>query len=538
MLKAYPWHSLSQNSNLEGEVSPAEMEQEEQEEEQVDDPAMEEQLHRFWDRYPMDERATKLLLSCAPDIQAKVIETFDPRNKEEVDYSRQVTGYIRSLQTQALSRKRFREEEAGEVLVEKRLRGEFAPPTEDEIATFCGRYPIDDRALDYLSTSPSAVQHKVLAEFRPRNENEPDYSSLVTSLVKKLRMTERTETAPTLSAVSGPSGPSLDEMKDFRVHFPMDDRAWEFLLNAPGHTQEVVIKDFKPRRFDDGDYSAAVTAFVRSMTVKDRGLERVSLAKLDLFRERFPMDERAFQYLCNSSVEMQREALQNFLPRNLDETDYSRQLTYFLKRGLRSPVAGPGVFEERRSVDWRSVPDIREVIRPGAVYIRESTSRRDQIIPGRSGRGEVSKGAGGPRHSRLRAFRAQYPMDDRAFDYLIQAEPRVQEVFLEEFQPKHHADGDYSASVTSYLKVVRAKVESNGSPGAAPVKGKGRSKGDEALLENFRRRYPMDDRAFEYLCSADDSVRQKVLESFRPKHEGEADYSGLITSFIRSFRQR
>lgn len=58
----------------------------------------------------------------------------------------------------------------------------------------------------------------------------------------------------------------------------MDDRAWEFLLNAPGHTQEVhwilrsilcsiasrvalsvqvVIKDFKPRRFDDGDYSAA-----------------------------------------------------------------------------------------------------------------------------------------------------------------------------------------------------------------------------------------------------------------------------------------
>eukprot|EP00913_Durusdinium_trenchii_P024091 g22626.t1 len=244
---------------------------------------MEEQLHRFWDRYPMDERATKLLLSCAPDIQAKVIETFDPRNKEEAGQcfasnAGHCTSFVKgglfstsdrlhsepsnaSLVSEALPRgpcvgkhgEPF-QEEAGEVLVEKRLRGEFAPPTEDEIATFCGRYPIDDRALDYLSTSPSAVQHKVLAEFRPRNENEPDYSSLVTSLVKKLRMTERTETAPTLS---GPSGPSLDEMKDFRVHFPMDDRAWEFLLNAPGHTQEVVIKDFKPRRFDDGDYSAA-----------------------------------------------------------------------------------------------------------------------------------------------------------------------------------------------------------------------------------------------------------------------------------------
>ena len=32
---------------------------------------LEEQRRRFWDRYPMDERATELLLQCAEDLQMK-----------------------------------------------------------------------------------------------------------------------------------------------------------------------------------------------------------------------------------------------------------------------------------------------------------------------------------------------------------------------------------------------------------------------------------------------------------------------------------
>ena len=38
----------------------------------------------------------------------------------------------------------------------------------------------------------------------------------------------------------------------------MDDRAWDFLTMAPGHVQEIVVNEFKPRRLDDEDYSAAV----------------------------------------------------------------------------------------------------------------------------------------------------------------------------------------------------------------------------------------------------------------------------------------
>mmetsp|Transcript_50351 Transcript_50351/g.117471 ORF Transcript_50351/g.117471 Transcript_50351/m.117471 type:complete len:539 (-) Transcript_50351:45-1661(-) len=514
----------------------------------------EEARQRFLVRYPMDERAMTLLLQLPAELQTKVMETFDPRNKEEVDYSRQVTGFIRSLRTQeeVFSRKRAREEEEEDAA--KRLRGfdDFSAPAEEEIRAFRERYPMDERAYEYLTSSPGAAQFKVLSEFKPRQEGESDYSSLITSLVKKARQVVNAGFLLRGSAISAPpqglanlrmragleggapgvrmsgQGPSLEQLREFRARFPMDERAWEFLLNANGAAQEVIIKDFKPRRFDDADYSAPVTAFVRSMTNRSRA--EVDMppcpAKLELFRERFPMDDRAFQYLCNSSGEMQREVLERFSPKNMEETDYSRQMTSFLNRGLR-PTETPGVGvgfgpteASKRRIDWRKVPDIREV----------STQR-----PGR-----------------LHGFRAQYPMDDRAFDYLQQADPEVQEIVLTEFQPKRrHFDSDYSASVTSYVKAVKLKVQQShghgpvGQPfhaqgGGGEVQadaGAAISSGEQALLDGFRRRYPMDERAFQYLCTADTAVKQRVIESFRPKFEGEADYSGLITSFIRSCKR-
>ncbi|CAJ1422734.1 unnamed protein product [Effrenium voratum] len=220
---------------------------------------MQEELRRFWQKYPMDDRAVSLLSLCPLHVQKKVVDTFDPRNKDEADYSRQVTGYIRSLQAQdgEAPRKRGREEEDA-----------FdSAPSAAELAAFRERYPMDERAYEYLTSSAASAQRKVLQDFKPSNEGEPDYSSLVTSVVKKARLA--VSSVPAFSARSvtlraapfkgtaRPSlGPSLEELKDFRDRFPMDERAWDFLLSAPGHTQEVVFKDFRPRRLDDADYSA------------------------------------------------------------------------------------------------------------------------------------------------------------------------------------------------------------------------------------------------------------------------------------------
>lgn len=485
----------------------------------LEDENLDEELRRFWDRYPMDDRATTLLLGCPLHLQRRVIDTFDPKNKQEVDYSRQVTGYIRSLQGEDMAgRKRGYEEDHDGAMVGKRARVDVAFPTEAEIAKFCTRYPIDDRAVDYLLSSDAAVQQKVLSEFRPKVENEPDYSSLVTSLVKKMRAVVSTHSAHT----PGSPGPTLERLKEFKDRFPMDERAWDFLLLASGHVQEIVVNEFQPRRPDDAEFSAAVTAFVRSMSKPHMDSNCISRAKLDGFRERYPMDDRAFEYLCTAGTDLQSEVLRNFAPKNENETDYSRQITAFLN--LRSKtVSQGGGYTPREAPPWR--------LRDGETHPRGSVFANSGHFGHRDdGKGDKGDGKGG---GLLRAFRARYPMDDRAFDYLQQAEQNVQEMFLAEFQPKRRGmDDDYSASVTSFLKVVRNKIANSGHAHTNAVAG-----GDDALLEGFRRRYPMDDRAFEYLCQQREDLRRKVVDTFRPKFEGEADYSSLVTSFIRSCRR-
>ncbi|CAJ1329885.1 unnamed protein product [Effrenium voratum] len=269
-------------------------------------------------------------------------------------------------------------------------------------------------------------------------------------------------------------------------------------------------------------YGLGVTAFVRSMTrrVAEQG---PSQAKLDMFREKFPMDDRAFQYLCNSNLEMQQEALQNFAPKHLDEADFSRQLTAFLNRSRPlSRGLEPTMTESRRRVDWRRVPDIRDLpperggfqstggdfgrsthrdLGVGRGYDRDQRDFRDRSRDygrdqgrghgkgrghgegrdsrdRRDGRAFAGSDAGRKGGGRLRAFRAQYPMDDRAFDYLSEADAEVQEAVFSDFQPKRrHLDDDYSASVTTYVKAVKAKARS-----AVPHATRAGNEMPEALL--------------------------------------------------------
>ena len=71
------------------------------------------------------------------------------------------------------------------------------------------------RTVEYLSSSSADVQRKVIEEFRPRQENEPDYSSLVTAVTKKMRLVcgggGQTPRAP-----MAPPGPSLERLRSFR----------------------------------------------------------------------------------------------------------------------------------------------------------------------------------------------------------------------------------------------------------------------------------------------------------------------------------
>ncbi|CAK8996374.1 Uncharacterized protein SCF082_LOCUS4758 [Durusdinium trenchii] len=57
-------------------------------------------------------------------------------------------------------------------------------------------------------------------------------------------------------------------------------------------------------------------------------------------------------------------------------------------------------------------------------------------------------------------------------------------------------------------------------------------------LEGFRVRYPMDEAAWAYLLKSGPDVQREVLKDFKPKEEGQADYSALVISFCKRRRQQ
>merc|ERR1712203_44707 len=118
-------------------------------------------------------------------------------------------------------------------------------------------------------------------------------------------------------------GPSRDEYDAFRDRYPMDDRAFDCLTGAPAEVQRVVVSRFKPRSEGDADYSALVMAFVRTVGAarqkgdkgKGRGRDYSrgrnerrgrddtddrDASPLTRFRDRYPMDDRAFAVLRGS----------------------------------------------------------------------------------------------------------------------------------------------------------------------------------------------------------------------------------------------
>merc|ERR1719321_2579835 len=54
--------------------------------------------------------------------------------------------------------------------------------------------------------------------------------------------------------------------------------------------------------------------------------------ELDIFRQRFPVDDRCIEYLCASSPETQHKVLREFKPPVEGEEDYSRIFMSFVKR--------------------------------------------------------------------------------------------------------------------------------------------------------------------------------------------------------------
>lgn len=192
-----------------------------------------------------------------------------------------------------------------------------------------------------------------------------------------------------------------------------------------------------------------------------------------------------------------------------------------------------------------------------------------------------------PQHTggdqQLEAFRSRFPMDDRAFAYLSESPPSARRRVIEAFHPKFQ-DTDYSAPVIAFAK----KCRGNG-PGAMANQGASwhddgptahgygshdppagyraplvQSTGHESFMTNlghraprfpsagyaaaqhtgpdqyeldaFVQKYPVDERAYAYLSESPPDVLSRVLNEFKPKREGESDYSGIVVAYVKRCR--
>jgi hypothetical protein len=142
---------------------------------------------------------------------------------------------------------------------------------------------------------------------------------------------------------------------------------------------------------------------------------------------------------------------------------------------------------------------------------------------------------GGVKDSELEKFRDRYPMDPRAFDCLCDASGEVQRTILTRFKPKREGEDDYSALVTTFVRSVQARLDSGTSTRAPPPQIGNRS---DSPMSAFRERYPMDERAFSALDQSTPAVKEVVISSFKPRREGEGDYSALVMAFVRSIQTR
>jgi len=350
-----------------------------------------------------------------------------------------------------------------------------------EVQAFRERYPFDEEAFNYLANSPAEVQRQVLREFKPKVEGQPDYSALVITFAKRCRGAHAASALPWRPAPApGPTlAPAPALAPPLAVHHPTTD-----LSAGP------------------------------------------SLAEYEAFRQRYPHDEAAHKYLMNSSPDVQVQALRTFRPPREGEADYSALFITYTKRCRLNAQAAPP----------------------------------PQVFRGGCGDGTARYGAQGgfppPRHvnvpqADLDGFRQRYPMDDRAYVYLQESLPEVQRQVVETFVPKRADDVDFSAPIVAYAKLCRARFNEAASFGLNPIAASpgvsaypaqccpqqppAPAMDHQALaseLSAFCQRFPMDQRACDFLYESPPVVITRVLHEFRPKREGDADYSAAIVYFV------
>jgi len=203
----------------------------------------------------------------------------------------------------------------------------------------------------------------------------------------------------------------------------------------------------------------------------------------------------------------------------------------------------------KRSGGSRSKDSSRSDSRSSRSSRREKRNKRERSSSRGRRRDRGGSSRAGAKDSELEAFRDKYPMDDRAFDLLSNGvSGEVQKTVLGRFKPRSEGDDDYSALVQTFVRAIQGRLDNGRDIRDRPpprelrrARSRSKSKGgprSDSPLSVFRDRYPMDERAFAALEQSQPSVRDVVIADFKPRREGESDYSALVMAFVRAVQSR
>eukprot|EP00929_Paragymnodinium_shiwhaense_P108260 TRINITY_DN7458_c0_g2_i2.p1 TRINITY_DN7458_c0_g2~~TRINITY_DN7458_c0_g2_i2.p1 ORF type:complete len:829 (-),score=129.94 TRINITY_DN7458_c0_g2_i2:32-2518(-) len=405
-----------------------------------------------------------------------------------------------------------------------------------DLEAFLRQYPIDERARNVLEVSDPEVIDRVIVDFKPKQEGEADYSALVMSFLKRVRLqvassaggAASSRPAPPWRTGAPPTGPGQGGMTPRELEeaflelmrkYPVDEICEECFFQASPEVQERFLRQFQPPREGEENYSALFLSFLKKIRLTLQG--QVARTRVSSVSSRLPTRD---------------------------------------DRGGRSQATSS------------SAPACRYFNTPGGC--RNGSSCPYSHGSSSSGRSSAS--------SAMERFQRTYPLDERAVEFFLMQSADVQDTVLRDFRAGQ-GQRDYSAQFTGFVSSVAKQRPAPRDPPAQSIApytgppnrhgGKGghsvttssrptgagrlperereppsrertpprREEGERAGLgecKDFRRKYPMDERAFEYLISSSEGVRERVILDFVPPREPvEGDYSALVTGFIRTCRK-
>jgi len=514
-----------------------------------------EQLRDFRERYPIDDRASDFLEKIDREVLATVLAEFRPKREGEGNYSALVTNFVRSVQSRMNRQQKNerRKQSTSSDPRERRTRVRRYDSSESSEDSFgrTRKLSVPARRHAGSSSEPRKIEAKVGSEEESPLESLEELQAAVTRAQEQVSRVEA-------------DARDEERLKVGKAEDAMNREVDEAVTNARERFQremEQKLKEVERRlhsemeqKIEDERQNQEEAARSRKMELErdarqererlieeaERALrqkrKQVMLAQKKLDRAQQKAIAKAKQ-MVSSSEEPRRAAKKKEKVKEKEEKvkkdrkpAYSDESSLDCRRSRREKETRPklngrsGDRRDRRSShSEESSPRHRELRL--AAYKRSGRSRSRSRSPIRLKTSRT--GSEGPTQRELDDFRDRYPIDSRAYGVLTSVPGEVQKAALNQFRPKREGESDYSALVASFVRAVMHRhSQMQLQPRAAET------------LADFRARYPMDDRAFAVLERTSSGVQNTVLADFRPRREGENDYSALVMGFIRSIEAR